>query len=201
MTKRDLRARETRRVIVDTARRLFAEKGFDNVTVDMLTAEAGVAKGSFYTYFKTKDDIEALILYERFRALYDDLNAPVRVRPRGVDTKIRAWLDTIYELITRYGFGYMRRGTTAQYAPSAENGGSLFELDTRIVGGILREGVRAGRLDAATPVDALTTQIIGAAYGLCFCAAIRNDAEALKNDLDFYAKLLKNTILKPYKKR
>ena len=36
---------------------LFDERGFDTVTVDEITKKAGVAKGTFYTYFATKSDI------------------------------------------------------------------------------------------------------------------------------------------------
>ncbi len=36
---------------------LFKERGFDAVTIDEITQTAGVAKGTFYTYFATKSDI------------------------------------------------------------------------------------------------------------------------------------------------
>jgi AcrR family transcriptional regulator len=39
------------------AERLIAEKGFYNTKVEEITKEAGVAKGTFYLYFKTKEDI------------------------------------------------------------------------------------------------------------------------------------------------
>lgn len=47
----------TREAIVETALALFKERGFDAVTVDEITKGAGVAKGSFYTYFGAKSDI------------------------------------------------------------------------------------------------------------------------------------------------
>jgi TetR/AcrR family fatty acid metabolism transcriptional regulator len=56
-TKRDLQAAETREKIFDTAFRLITAKGFDNVTVEEIAKESGVAKGLFYHYFKSKDDI------------------------------------------------------------------------------------------------------------------------------------------------
>ncbi len=42
---------------MDSALELFQERGFDAVTIEEITQKAGVAKGSFYTYFSTKSDI------------------------------------------------------------------------------------------------------------------------------------------------
>lgn len=65
---------------------LFKEKGFENTTVDEITKEAGIAKGTFFNYFPTK---EALLFYfkeqkeEFVRDLMTgqmSLNAPVKER-------------------------------------------------------------------------------------------------------------------------
>ena len=52
------RKEETRRRIVDTAARLFLEKGVDRVGVDEVMRECGLTHGGFYGYFPSK---EALI--------------------------------------------------------------------------------------------------------------------------------------------
>ena len=56
-TKRKLQAEQTRSTIVSHAQRLFRERGFEAVTIEEITDAAGVARGSFYTYFKNKSDI------------------------------------------------------------------------------------------------------------------------------------------------
>lgn len=65
MTKRQKQAQETRRILFENAVTLFREKGFDSVTVEEITTRAGTAKGSFYTYFRTKSDI----IIEEFKAI------------------------------------------------------------------------------------------------------------------------------------
>jgi AcrR family transcriptional regulator len=67
LTKRQQQALETKRVLFDTSVALFNEKGYDNVTVEEITNRAGVAKGSFYTYFNSKSDI----VIEEFRNIDD----------------------------------------------------------------------------------------------------------------------------------
>jgi len=56
--KRVTKAPQERRLeIIQTAERLFAEVGFSKCSVDMIIREIGVAKGTFYYYFKSKEEI------------------------------------------------------------------------------------------------------------------------------------------------
>ncbi len=57
-------AGRTREKIVAAAMELFAKKGFDRTTVDEIVARAGVAKGTFYLYFKSKDDLIRELAFE-----------------------------------------------------------------------------------------------------------------------------------------
>lgn len=64
------RGRRTQRAILDAAAAEFGEKGFHESSIVSITIRAGVALGSFYTYFESK---EAL-----FKALVHDMSARVR---------------------------------------------------------------------------------------------------------------------------
>ena len=46
--------RRTRRQIVDAAQRTFARRGYVNVGIEDIVTEAGVSRGTFYTYFESK---------------------------------------------------------------------------------------------------------------------------------------------------
>ena len=62
------KAAENRQRIIDTASRLFREKGFDGVGVDAIMNAAGLTHGGFYGHFGSKDDLAAEALgraYER----------------------------------------------------------------------------------------------------------------------------------------
>lgn len=60
---RDQNRQERTRVIAQAALRLFLERGLEAVTIDEITARAGVAKGSFYRYFADKTAlVDALFL-------------------------------------------------------------------------------------------------------------------------------------------
>lgn len=51
------KAAETKRKIFETAVRLIKEKGYDNITISEISKASGVAKGSFYVHYKSKEDI------------------------------------------------------------------------------------------------------------------------------------------------
>jgi AcrR family transcriptional regulator len=57
MGRRQRRAAETRLKLFRCALRLFAERGFPNVTVEDITEAADVGKGTFFNYFETKDHV------------------------------------------------------------------------------------------------------------------------------------------------
>lgn len=57
ITSRDIQAEKTRKKIFETAFAMFKTHGFDNVTVDDICKECGVAKGSFYHHFRSKANI------------------------------------------------------------------------------------------------------------------------------------------------
>ncbi len=48
--------------IVESARRLFNRNGFEGVSVDSITAHAGLTRGGFYSYFDSKSDLYAEVL-------------------------------------------------------------------------------------------------------------------------------------------
>lgn len=61
-TPRSLSKRErTRKELVAAAERLVAAHGLDALSIDEITQEAEVAKGTFYTHFTDKDDLAATV--------------------------------------------------------------------------------------------------------------------------------------------
>lgn len=49
----------TRSRILESASRLFADKGYEQVCIDDLMADAGLTRGAFYSHFQTKADLYA----------------------------------------------------------------------------------------------------------------------------------------------
>jgi AcrR family transcriptional regulator len=79
MGLRELKKRQTRERIADTAWRLFADRGFDRVTVAEVAREAQVAEATVFNYFPTKEDL----FYHRLEAFEAGLVEAVGAREAG----------------------------------------------------------------------------------------------------------------------
>jgi len=79
MGLRELKKEQTRQLIAGTAWRLFADRGFDNVTVAEIAREAQVAEATVFNYFRSKEDL----FYSRFEAFSARLADAVRDRDPG----------------------------------------------------------------------------------------------------------------------
>jgi AcrR family transcriptional regulator len=78
-SRRKLQAKETRRTIVEAARKLFYEMGYNNATIDAIAHEAGVAAETIYAVFGTKQTI--LMNLIQVTLVGDDENVPLLERP------------------------------------------------------------------------------------------------------------------------
>ncbi len=76
---RERKKQRTRQLIADTARRLFAERGFEAVPVAEIAREAEVSEATVFNYFPTKEDI----FYGRLEAFEDELLSSIRDRAPG----------------------------------------------------------------------------------------------------------------------
>src|ERR687887_565894 len=76
---RERKKQQTRRLIADTARRLFAERSFEAVTVAEVAREADVSEATVFNYFPTKEDL----FYSGLEAFEEELLSSIRDREPG----------------------------------------------------------------------------------------------------------------------
>ncbi|WP_244659316.1 TetR/AcrR family transcriptional regulator [Bradyrhizobium guangdongense] len=91
------RAKAKPRQILDAARELFLESGFDTTSMDAIARQAGVSKATLYVHFDDKDDLLlALVIDEchRFgpKTLWQDNGEPIDLR-KGLRTIARTFLE------------------------------------------------------------------------------------------------------------
>jgi AcrR family transcriptional regulator len=76
---RERKKEQTRQSIAETAWRLFAERGYDRVSVAEIARAAEVAEATVFNYFPTKEDL----FYSRLEAFGDQLVEAIGARPPG----------------------------------------------------------------------------------------------------------------------
>ncbi len=69
LSRQERRKLRTRQRILDAARRVIAARGYEATGVLDITEAADVSKGTFYLYFKDKEDLTRTLIMEGFKAL------------------------------------------------------------------------------------------------------------------------------------
>lgn len=94
---RDRKRRETRQRIAETGLRLFLADGYDSTTLDAIASAAGISRRTFFSYFKSKDDILIYWQYAGWASMQADLlNISPDLSP------LDAVLDVMVKHISRY---------------------------------------------------------------------------------------------------
>jgi AcrR family transcriptional regulator len=76
---RERKKQRTRQHLIDTARRMFGERGFEQVSVAELAREADVAPATVFNYFPTKEDL----VFSALEVFEERMLDVIRDRPKG----------------------------------------------------------------------------------------------------------------------
>ena len=115
--------RERREQLVDVARKLFAEKGFEAVPIEEIASKAGVSKPVVYEHFGSKDGLYAVIVDREMNILLGSISDSLTARaPRALlEQATRALFDYIES--REDGFRVLVRDS-----PVAQNTGNFASL-------------------------------------------------------------------------
>ena len=92
---------KTKRKIFETSMKLFAEKGYDATSVEEITATVGVAKGTLYYHFSSKEEIYNFLLEEGTKLLINNIDLKISKLNNSID-KLRAVALLQLRIITKY---------------------------------------------------------------------------------------------------
>ena len=92
---------KTKRKIFEASMKLFAEKGYDATSVEEITATVGVAKGTLYYHFSSKEEIYNFLLEEGTKLLINNIDVKVSKLNNSID-KLRSIALLQLRVITKY---------------------------------------------------------------------------------------------------
>lgn len=136
----ELRKDAMKQAIYEAAVEVLTRDGLDHATMDRVAVEAGVAKGSLYNYFRSKNDLLEFVFSKTVDPLQEAIEAVVD-SPAPVVEKLRGTFCVIFEYLQEHRrlFGFLLGQQTVQelITPSRSPGPSVL---TRI----LKQGVEDG---------------------------------------------------------
>ncbi|WP_338546743.1 TetR/AcrR family transcriptional regulator [Emergencia sp. JLR.KK010] len=197
MTSRQIAALATKKKLLDAGSKIIAEKGLSQATVDEITALAGVSKGTFYTYFKKKEDIVFALGYGAFSEVLD---------------KAMSLQDTFIEKIIYYMVHFSAYIEDSGYKLSQEwirslsdissseetgpRGKLKFDLDS--ISRLIQAGVEEGNLAKDTPAEVLTHTLADILYGQMFCWSVSDGSYSLRARTEEFCETCLPEIFKAY---
>ena len=198
---RQARAAETRKRIVAAAKKLITENGFENVSIEEIAKEAEVSTGSFYTYFKKKEDVIEELNQLSFYRLAEITN---EMKDKGLDDRLKYYCRQFLAEIERVGIEICRQWIRNNITPfNMEISGketTKYNHDYFSMKSLLEEGIRRGELTVDTPVDEMAFFINTQLYGL-MVAWCMTDASVVGSDrTDAFCEIVMKPALMPYRK-
>jgi AcrR family transcriptional regulator len=170
--KREETKANNRQAIIDAARRVFAELGYGATTVRDIIRATELASGTFYNYFKSKEEV--------FQALQDE--TALRVRPRLRAERIRA--RTFEEFIAgtfRTFFDFVKNDHTSLATMRRNPELQRMRIDTpEVIAGFdeLRADLEIAIKNGVMPdtdADLLMAAIVGVAFEVANHMILRSD--------------------------
>jgi TetR/AcrR family transcriptional regulator, fatty acid metabolism regulator protein len=158
-----MREADKHQQIIDAAVRVFARNGYYNSRVSDIAHEAGIASGTIYLYFKTKEEILVTLFRDKMAEFVAFLRGEI-AEEREPEARLRRLVRVHFTVLERNPALAevvqieLRQGHKFFRGASAHEVSAYFDL----IASILEEGVAAGRFDPGLPVKIATKVLFGA---------------------------------------
>jgi AcrR family transcriptional regulator len=194
--KRLERGLETRRAIVETATRLFAEHGYAAVSIDAVLAACEISRGALYHHFAGKE----ALLEAVFEAVEIDVTNKVlagAASARGAGEAVRAGCEAFLDLTQ----DPVVRQIVLTDAPSVLGWEKWREIDERHAFGLMKAALEPAAKEAGLPaalVDAFAHMLLASLSEVALMIAQAKDtAASLENGKGAVRELLARILARP----
>lgn len=157
MTMRQEMALKTRENIIESAKKVISEKGFKEASIQDITEKAGVAKGTFYTYFKTKEDIIKELVTTKF------IRFDAGFLEKSLKEKIKLFTKNLMDQIQSCDVEICRQWIINNLKPVELD---KIGYDSESIRILLKDSLEKGELKKNTPIDEIVGFIINTIYGM-----------------------------------
>ncbi len=145
---------ERRRELIDTARSLFVEKGYDATSVSHIVRKIGTAQGTFYWYFDSKQDILLTIQREMMERIMAVIRGVVDNDTLTAVEKLRRSFQDVVGLIQSDESLAQAIGIRVQPQIHEMALGELGPQMLELFASIIRQGIAEGSFSVGRPETA-----------------------------------------------
>jgi AcrR family transcriptional regulator len=114
--KREQTKVQNRQAILDAAREVFGELGYDTATVRDIIRRTGLAAGTFYNYYRSKEEVFAALADDGARR-FSPVLKKLRAEAPGLEGFIRAALEAYFRFLADEHSSWMARRPPAEALP------------------------------------------------------------------------------------
>ena len=183
MGKRQEAALETRQKLIDAMRNLLQEKEADSIGIEEITVRAGVAKGTFYTYFKRKEDVISVIAMECYQVVREN----ALQFSGGVYEQLCSYLRDSAKIIKKNTLQIAQNWIKSVAAPLPEEQGDIdkYRFDYDNIMEMVKRAIECGELRPDAPCILMTRSIMNSYYGavLSWCITKAGSDLTLRREL------------------
>lgn len=150
----------TKRKIFETAMELFAQKGYDGTSVEEITSVVGIAKGTLYYHFSSKEEIFNFLIDEGMKLLRNSIEIKTSKYKSTID-KIKAVILIQIKIIVKYE-NLITLVISQMWGKEERNlrcREYVFEY-IKIIEDIIKEGIENGEIYEGDP-EAMASGIFG----------------------------------------
>src|SRR6266545_5987207 len=148
--------------ILQSAMRVFASKGFFGAKVSDIAEDAGVADGTIYLYFRSKDDLLISLFEEQMERVNAELVRAMEGAERATD-KLRSFIHAYMDLVAQNR--HAAEVITIELRQSAkfmkEYRNPRFAEFLKTLAAVIDEGQRHGRFRADVPAPIAARALFG----------------------------------------
>lgn len=192
------KAEKTRSRLLESARRLISERGFDHVSVEDITKDSGVAKGTFYHYFECKEEVVAELSFQSIQTIIKkEIDYDGDVRERCLYYFIELYKDASWSgvrLVRQWMKETMEAETPDSRTRECLDGIRNTVMDIFVTG----LGKGKGELRADAPLDMLSKLLMSHFFGVLTIWCMMNGEWDIVADADVYAKTDIDNLLGAY---
>ena len=172
---------KTKRKIFETSMKLFAEKGYDATSIEEITSIVGVAKGTLYYHFSSKEEIFHFLIDEGMKLLQNSITIKTAQKDNSID-KLKSIVLIQLKVLYKYE-DFM----TIIFSQLWGNGHRNIECKQytikylKLIEEIVQDGIQKGEIIDANP-ETIASEIFSTTC-ICLIYKIKKNDKININDL------------------